>query len=75
MLIHPNLDAITMQKNEKISPNKIKIPVKLIRFLLCFLLLNESFKAGVVSSGNIPDSLKNSSNVCLGWMAFIGDVL
>ena len=31
------------------STSKIKIPVKLIRFLLCFLLLNEGFIAGVVS--------------------------
>ena len=75
MLIQPNLVAITREKNEKISANKIKIPVKLIRFLLCFLLLNESFKAGVVSSGNILLSFKNSPIVCIGWVAVIGDVL
>ena len=74
MLIQPNLDAITREKNVKISANKIKIPVRLIRFLLCFLLLNERFKAGVVPSGNIFESLKNSSIVCIGSMAVIGDV-
>ena len=75
MLIQPNLDAITREKNVKISTNIIKIPVRLIRFLLCFLLLNERFKAGVVPSGNILESLKNSSIVCIGLMAVIGDVL
>ena len=49
--------------------------VRLIRFLLCFLLLNERFKAGVVPSGNILESLKNSSIFCIGSMAVIGDVL
>ena len=75
MLIQPNLDAITREKNVKISTNKIKIPVRLIRFLLCFLLLNERFKAGVVPSGSILESLKNSAIVCIGSMALIGDVL
>ena len=75
MLIQPNLDAITREKNVKISTNIIKIPVRLIRFLLCFLLLNERFKADVVPSGNILESLNNSSIVCIGSMAVIGDVL
>ena len=64
MLIQPNLDAITREKNEKISTNKIKIPVRLIRFLLCFVVLYENFKAGVVSP-----------MVCIGWIAIIVDVL
>ena len=72
MLIQPNLDAITREKNVKISTNIIKIPVRLIRFLLCFLLLNERFKAGVV---HILESFKNSPIVCIGWMALLGDVL
>ena len=64
MLIQPNLDAITREKNEKISENKIKIPVRLIRFLLCFVVLYENFKAGVISP-----------MVCIGWIAIIVDVL
>ena len=75
MLIQPNLDAITREKIEKIRANKIKIPVILIRFLLCFLLLNESSKAGVVASGNILESFKNSSIVSFGSIAAIGVVL
>ena len=75
MLVQPNLDANAREKAVKISTNKIKIPVRLIRFLLCFLLLNERFKGGVVPSFNILESLKNSSIVCFGSMAVIGDVL
>ena len=57
------------------STSKIKTPDKLSKFLLCFLLLNESFKAGVVTSGNILESFKNSSIVSIGSMAAIGVVL
>ena len=74
ILIQPNLVAITKKITTVKNTSKIKIPVKLIRFLLCFLLLNESFKAGVVSSGNTFLSFKNSPIVCTGWMAIIPDV-
>ena len=75
ILIQLNLVPIARKIIIVDSTSKIKIPVKLIRFLLCFLLLNESFKAGVVSSGNTFLSFKNSPIVCTCWMAIIPDVL
>ena len=75
ILIQLNLVPIARKIITIDSTSKIKIPVKLIRFLLCFLLLNESFEAGFVSSGNVFSSSKNSPRVCIGWMAIIPDVL
>ena len=42
MLIQPNLDNITMPVNTRKNANKIKIPEKLIRFLLFFVTLYEN---------------------------------
>ena len=75
ILIQLNLVPIARKIITVDSTSKIKIPVKLIRFLLCFLLLNEGFIAGVVSWGNIFLSFKSSPIVCIGWMAIIPDVL
>ena len=61
--IQPNLDAITRKKVTRNSTSKVKTPDRLIKFLLCFLLLNENFKAGIGPSGNILESLKYSSMV------------
>ena len=63
ILIQPNLDAIKKKKITRNSTSKIKTPDKLIKFLLCFLLLNENFKAGILPSGGIVESLKYSSEV------------
>ena len=75
ILIQLNLVPIARKIIIVDSTSKIKIPVKLIRFLLCFLLLNESFEAGFVSSGNISLTFKNSPIVCIGWMVIIPDAL
>ena len=75
ILIQLNLVPIARKIIIVDSTSKIKIPVKLIRFLLCFLLLNESFEAGFVSSGIISLSFKNSPRVCIGWMVIIPDAL
>ena len=63
ILIQPNLDAIKKKKITRNSTSKIKTPDKLIKFLLCFLLLNENFKVGIVPSGDIVETLKYSSEV------------
>ena len=63
ILTKPNLVPIARKIIIVDSTSKIKIPVKLIRFLLCFLLLNENFEVGIGPSGNILVSLKYSSMV------------
>ena len=75
ILIQLNLVPIARKIITVDGTSKIKIPVKLIRFLLCFLLLNESFKAGFIPSENVFSPSKNSPRVCIGWMAIIPDVL
>ena len=61
--IQPNLDAITRKKITRNSTSKIKTPDILIKFLLCFLLLNKNFEVSIGPSGNILVSLKYSSMV------------
>ena len=63
ILIQPNLDAIKKKKITRNSTSKIKTPDKLIKLLLCFLLFNVNFKAGILPSGDIVESLKYSTEV------------